>query len=369
MTAATAALTTASATLAGCSAPAAEPPRVDAEVDPDLDPGETVALGFGGDVMLGRNLDERYADVVPAGPWTDLLDRLDALDGLFVNLECCLSTRGERFPDRAYYFRADPAWAVPALERAGVRWAALANNHALDYGPTALRDTLDALGGSDVATAGAGETLDESLTPSVVRVGGLEVAAFSIADHFAEYGATRDAPGIAYAEADPTVGGVLDRVGTALARARAADPDLIVASIHWGPNWVAYPDERYVRFARWLIDRGVAVVHGHSAHVFQGVETYGDGVIVHDAGDLLDDYAVDETLRNDRSFLFELVVGADGLEELRLHPVVIDDLAVGPAGPEAAAWARETMRERSAPFGTADAFERAEDGNGLVLPL
>lgn len=46
--------------------------------------------------MLGRLVDERQrhqrrkVDAV----WGTLADRLRSLDGLFVNLECCLSTRG-----------------------------------------------------------------------------------------------------------------------------------------------------------------------------------------------------------------------------------------------------------------------------------
>jgi len=30
------------------------------------------------------------------------------------------------------------------------------------------------------------------------------------------------------------------------------------------------PSESFRAVARWLVDRGVDLVHGHSAHVFQG---------------------------------------------------------------------------------------------------
>jgi poly-gamma-glutamate synthesis protein (capsule biosynthesis protein) len=92
---------------------------------------------------------------------------------------------------------------------------------------------------------------------------------------------------------------------------------------------VTDPPERFRAFARWLIDRGFDVVHGHSAHVFQGVEAYDGGLILYDTGDFVDDCAVHE------------------------------------ADSAAADWCRERMRTLSAPFGTS--FER--DGAQFVLPL
>nr|WP_276278645.1 CapA family protein [Halomicroarcula sp. SYNS111] len=101
-------------------------------------------LGLTGDVMLGRLVDE-YQQRRPApAVWGDLEDHLRGLDGLVVNLECCLSARGRQWrrTERAFHFRAEPEWAVPALEAAGVDACALANNHVLDYEEEALLDTL-----------------------------------------------------------------------------------------------------------------------------------------------------------------------------------------------------------------------------------
>jgi poly-gamma-glutamate synthesis protein (capsule biosynthesis protein) len=110
----------------------------------------------------------------------------------------------------------------------------------------------------------------------------------------------------------------------------------------------------------WLAERGVDLVHGHSPHVSQGVEVNEETPICYDCGDFVDDYAVDSDLRNDRSFLFEVSVAADGeIRELRLSPTGIDDCAVHEAGRRAAEWSRSRMRELPATFGTE--FEE-EDG-------
>lgn len=151
-----------------------------------------------------------------------------------------------------------------------------------------------------------------------------------------------------------------------LDRARETDPDLLVASLHWGPNMVEEPFESHERWGRWLLSEGVDVVHGHSAHVFQAVEVADDGLLLYDCGDFVDDYAIDDELRNDWSFLFELTVENDGTPtELRLVPVEIRDCAVHRASGGVAKWCRETMVERSRGYETS--YQR--DGDSLVVAL
>ena len=337
-------------------------------------------IGFTGDVMLGRLVDDRQrkwgrsADAV----WGNVRERLRRLDGLVINLECVLSTRGRKWrrTNRPFHFRADPDWAVPALERAGVDVCALANNHVLDYEEAALRDTLEHLDEAGIARTGAGETLDEALEPAVFDIEETTVAVVSFTDNTPEYAADEDSPGTARIEIDDSRARgrrtAVDeatskrRVREALERARETKPDLLVASLHWGPNMVTEPPPSFREFGRWLVEEGVDVVHGHSAHVFQGIEVHEGRLIVYDAGDFVDDYAVDDELRNDRSFLFVLSTTPDGEPtELRLRPTEIDGCAVHEASPDAAEWSRRRMRELSEPFGTD--FER--DGEALVLPL
>ncbi|NUC74386.1 CapA family protein [Haloterrigena sp. SYSU A558-1] len=351
----------------------------------------TRRIGFTGDVMLGRLVDDRQRRRSVDAVWGNVRERLRDLDALVINLECVLSTRGSewRRTHRPFHFRADPDWAVPALERAGVDVCALANNHVLDYEEVALRDTLEHLDEAGIARTGAGETIDEALDPAVVTVDGdegdetdgLELAVVSFTDNTPEYAADEESPGTAWIDvsesrrdsssriqSDDTVDDerTRERVREALSRAHETDPDLLVASLHWGPNMVTEPPDSFRAFGRWLVEEGVDVIHGHSAHVFQGIEVHDGAPIVYDAGDFVDDYAVDDELRNDRGFLFELAVTEDGTPtELRLRPTEIDGCVVHEASPDAAAWARDRMRELSAPFGTA--FDR--DGEALVLAL
>lgn len=243
--------------------------------------------------------------------------------------------------------------------------ASLANNHVLDYGPAALADTRERLADAGIARAGAGPGIDAAIEPSIVTVKGLRVAVVAFTDRSPGYAAEAARPGTAYASLSRTDPFTRVLVGRALQRAHEADPDLLIASLHWGPNWDPTPAPGQRRFARWLIDRGVDVVHGHSAHVPQGVEVYRGRPIVYDAGDFVDDYVRKPKLHNERSFLFELRLIDGRVDALALVPIEIANRAVHLADETAAAWLRDRMRALSEPFGTT--VERA--GAGLVVPL
>ncbi|HEX2105185.1 MAG TPA: CapA family protein, partial [Solirubrobacteraceae bacterium] len=131
----------------------------------------TVTLALGGDTMLGRGVGERLA----ADPGHELLAAdvraVAAEADLFVvNLECCISERGERFADprKPFFFRAPPV-AAERLAALGVDCVTLANNHALDYGARALLDTLDHLDAAGVAHAGAGPDPAAARAPAVLE--------------------------------------------------------------------------------------------------------------------------------------------------------------------------------------------------------
>ncbi|PHQ38933.1 poly-gamma-glutamate biosynthesis protein [Halorubrum persicum] len=334
----------------------------------DTDESAETRLGFVGDLMLGRSVNERWTDDDPEKVWGSTLSRLQELDGLIGNLECCISDRGTRWPDKGYYFRSDPDFAVPALEGAGASFVSLANNHILDYSEPALRDTGSHLTDAGIAHAGAGTDRDAALEPAAFEADGLTVAAFGLTDQAEEFAASESAPGTAFATLDPARPATRSLVDGILDRAADHEPDLVVASLHWGPNWETEPRPVHERFGRWLVDQGVDVVHGHSAHVLQGVEVYEGRPIIYDAADFVDDYISYQDrqgVRNKRTALFELVVRDGDPDELIAEPTAIVDEAATMADDDVAEWVSETIAERSAAF---DTESRRDDGR-VVFPL
>jgi hypothetical protein len=100
---------------------------------------------------------------------------------------------GTSSPGKPYFFRAPPR-AAELLAWLGVDCVTLANNHALDYGPRALRDTRMYLGNAGILTVGAGVDTESARTARVLPVDGLLVGVLGVTDHPADFAAGRSGP-------------------------------------------------------------------------------------------------------------------------------------------------------------------------------
>jgi poly-gamma-glutamate capsule biosynthesis protein CapA/YwtB (metallophosphatase superfamily) len=282
----------------------------------------TVALV--GDVMLGRGVNETLRSMRPEEPWGDVLPALSSADLRIANLECAITGHDRpwtRTP-KVFHFRADPR-AVEVLRAARIDACSLANNHTLDFEGQGLLDTLRHLEAAGIRYAGAGRDREEAARPAFLTArtdGTCRVALLALTDNEPPFAAGPDRPGTNYlpVSMEPQV---LRRVEASVEEARGAGADVVVFSNHWGPNMVERPNQLFRRFARAVIDRGADVYYGHSAHVFQGVEIYNGKLILYDTGDFIDDYAVGERLRNDRSFVFRVTLEGRELRRLKLLPV------------------------------------------------
>src|SRR5262249_28546277 len=97
---------------------------------------------------------------------------------------------------------------------------------------------------------------------------------------------------------------------------------------------------------------GVDIVHGHSAHVLQGVEAYRNGFILYDTGNFLDDYGYWPLFRLDQTFAFVVEYRNFKPVRLDLYPVSIrEGQAVLAKGAEFITIVRKMVR-RSARLGT-----------------
>jgi len=260
-----------------------------------------VAIGLLGDVMLGRMVAETLEHRPPETLWAAALRELAAsLDLVICNLECCISTRGHPtalIEGKPFFFRGPPV-AVAALEAMRIRAVGLANNHALDFGEQALKDTLQLLHAAGIVTAGAGFGRDAARAPALLQAAGLRLGLVAVTDHPPEYAARSERWGVAHATMRHGVPSwVLEEIASVRERC-----DLLIAFPHWGPNMSPRPGGWQQRAAVELHAAGADLVAGHSAHVFHGVGWEG-GPTLFDLGDVLDDYMVDPELRNDLGVL------------------------------------------------------------------
>jgi poly-gamma-glutamate capsule biosynthesis protein CapA/YwtB (metallophosphatase superfamily) len=307
-------------------------------------------IGLLGDVMLGRMVAERLAEVEPEDVWEPELRSIAAECDLVVcNLECCVSDRGERtelVPGKPFFFRGPPR-AVESLDAIGVKVVGIANNHALDFGPDALIDTLALLEEAGVEAAGAGLEVTAARRGAIVDGGGARVGLLAVSDHPEQFAAASDRPGIAYAELHR---GVPDWATDELSRLRA-ECDLVIAFPHWGPNMTTAPARWQRRVARELQEAGADLVAGHSAHVFHGVGWSDRGPLIYDLGDALDDYAVDAELRNDLGVMAIWYPGS-GETELELVALRLDFCRTRLAAGDDAEWVAGRLERACGQVGT-----------------
>src|SRR5688500_3321608 len=208
--------------------------------------------------MLGRTVAEEIGRTGRA-PFDDAVVAVAAEADLFVlNLECCVSERGERWPaaGKPFFFRAPPV-AAELLAEIGADCVTLANNHALDYGPVALLDTLEHLRAAGVAAVGAGPDAASARAPCVLRTGGLRLAVIGASDHPRDFAAGAERPGIAYADLREDPCG--DWLATAVAAARR-NADAVLVSPHWGPNMTVRPPSHVSHAAQALVAAGATLV-------------------------------------------------------------------------------------------------------------
>jgi poly-gamma-glutamate capsule biosynthesis protein CapA/YwtB (metallophosphatase superfamily) len=295
----------------------------------------TVALT--GDVMLGRGVaDALDVHMRPEEPWGDVMPLLEPANLRIINLECAITDKEQpwtRTP-KVFHFRARPS-AIETLRTAWIDVCSLANNHTLDFEEQGLLDTLEYLDAAGIRHAGAGRNQAEAAEPVILTVPAdhtSRVALLAFTDNEPPFAAGTDRPGTNYlpVSLQPDL---LRRVERAMSDVREMGAETVIFANHWGPNMVQRPKEVFRRFAHAVIDLGVDIYYGHSAHVFQGVEIYGGKPILYDTGDFIDDYAVHPELRNDWSFLFKVSVEEGRFERLDLTPVKLSyarvDLATG----------------------------------------
>lgn len=344
-----------------------------------------------GDVMTGRGVDqvlprpgdpelrERYAGDArayvrlaerahgriprPAGfawPWGDALPVLEdaAPDVRVINLETSITRSRDFAPGKAIHYRMSPG-NVPCLAAVRPGACALANNHVLDFGRRGLQDTLDAVSGAGLRAVGAGRDAGQARRPAAVPVpGGGRVVIFSCGT--ASSGIPPGwaaAPGRAGVDLLPDLSDAAadDLIGRA--RAAKGPGDVVVVSIHWGPNWGYAAGPEQVRFAHRLIGGGVDLIHGHSSHHPGPVEVFRGKLVLYGCGDCINDYegiTGHERYRGDLRLLYFASLHPDTgtLAALRMAPMQARKLRLHHARQADARWLATAMERASHRFGS-----------------
>src|SRR5438552_437254 len=266
-------------------------------------PSETAAtLVFGGDVMLGRSCAAKIENGVD--PFEGIATVLRRASLAAANLECTISHFGESA--KHYAFRA-PASSAQLLRSAGFHAMGLANNHALDFGSTALQDCAARLIQEKIEPVGVAKTGSNTCEPSFFSVlDGKKIALLAISD------------------VGPAARIDRANLNSAIATAHS-HADFVVCLVHWGiENSENITDEQR-ELARWLIDHGVDVVVGSHPHCVQSLDFYHGRPIAYALGNLVFDGAPTVSSWN-RGALVEVGLSEDAkISSAVLIAVILQD--------------------------------------------
>jgi poly-gamma-glutamate synthesis protein (capsule biosynthesis protein) len=115
------------------------------------------------------------------------------------------------------------------------------------------------------------------------------------------------------------------------------------------------------RAAEALGEAGVALIAGHSAHVFHGVA----GRVLFDLGDFVDDYRVDPRLRNDLGLLWFAELRGSELAGIEALPLKLDYCHTRIARGQDREWIEARLASACADLG---AYAEERDGRLVVEP-
>jgi poly-gamma-glutamate synthesis protein (capsule biosynthesis protein) len=353
------------------------------------DPSSPVTIALCGDVMTGRGIDQILAHpgdptlhepfvrdarvyvelaqkahgpfarpVDDAYVWGDALEELPRADVRIANLETSVTTSSEFWPGKEVHYRMNPQ-NIGCLVAAKVDCWALANNHIVDWGRAGLSETLQTLQAAGVKHTGAGMNRPQAAAPATLEVPGKgRVVVFS-------FGSVTSGIPYAWAATEHRAGVNLlaemsndevRRIEQDVTKAKRPG-DIVIASIHWGPNWGYEVSEARRKFAHRLIDSaGVDLIHGHSSHHVLGIEVYRGHLILYGCGDFLNDYegiSGYEEYRGDLGLIYSAGIDPSSgeLRRLRIVSTQVRRMRVGRADAEGTGWLRETLSRESQKYG------------------
>ena len=218
-------------------------------------------------------------------------DTLRTADLRFAQVERVYSDLGSlQLHSGGGHSRVKPALAS-VFDDCGFDVVSVASNHAMDWGPEAMLDSIYLLRGKGIATVGAGRNLEEARKPAFVERNGIRIAFLAYCSVLREgYTAEKNKAGVAplrahtYYQAfdyqagvpprtvtvpyDDDLRNLLDDVTEARKSAQA-----VVVSLHWGIHFIPRMIADYQKIvSKAVFGAGADLILGHHAHIPKAIE-------------------------------------------------------------------------------------------------
>lgn len=281
---------------------------------------DEITLAFAGDILFDPNysvmarLLQRTNGIYDSIS-SDLLDEMKQADIFMLNNEFPYSDGGSPTPEKQFTFRAKPE-SAELLEEMGVDIVSLANNHAYDYGESALLDTFHTLKEIGIPYVGAGQNLEEAVKPVYFIAGDMKIAYISATqierlDNPDTKGATDVSPGV-FRCLDPDK--LLEVIGEA-----KENSDFVVVYIHWGTENTDVLDWAQLDQAPKIAEAGADLIIGDHPHCLQQISYIGDVPVIYSLGNFWFNSKQVDTC------LVKVAIDQNGLKSFQFIPAIQKD--------------------------------------------
>lgn len=225
----------------------------------------TIKLIFAGDIMcheaqISSSFDSLTNSYSFNGYFDEIEPMIQSADLALANLETTLSV-----DDYSGYptFRS-PDRLAESLRKTGFKLLFTANNHSLDNGTEGVYRTIRVLNHLGLLHTGSFMSAEERelLSPLVITASNIKIGFLNYT-----YGVNSQN------SFDSFLINTIDTVGMLndIQKANKKGCDILIAYLHWGPEYQAEPAGSQEWIASWLKKRGVRLIIGSHPHVTQPV--------------------------------------------------------------------------------------------------
>ena len=270
----------------------------------------TASLICVGDIALHKTRSLQPEDLL-----TDVLKLWLAADARIGNLETVCTRRTTPAGTIGASLRADPT-AVRFLSAAKLTAVTVANNHSLDYGSDALRETVGAVTEAGIAVCGYTDGRNRPAVPAFFNIGSLRAGMLGYCDAWRP-------PVTEPVDYSPSPVPPPEQMAADVQRL-SAEVDIVIVQVHWGYEFALHPLRRHRDVARRLAEAGAHLVLCHHAHVPMGYEVWGRSFISHGLGNWLfepDPYLCDGHDWTQLSYLVKIGLAKGGVCQADIVPV------------------------------------------------
>lgn len=231
----------------------------------------SATIGMVGDILLHKPM-YTYEEFDFA--FAAVKTQMEGIDFLLANQESMPG--GKELGLSTYPKFNSPKHIIPALQNAGVDMITLANNHTFDKGETGVLNAIRHAKEYGMPYVGAYDSFDDRTTQRIVDVNGIR---FGVVSYTYDTNVPMDLTGREY-----LVNFIKkDRIERDI-RLMKPNADVIVVSMHWGPEYSIESSETQRELAEFAAEAGADIIFGHHPHVLQPYGEVGGAKVFYSLG-------------------------------------------------------------------------------------